>query len=986
MPYNFELTFTQPLLTQLDSGTLNGAKDWANAITKAYVNTIKAGLPMGVPPILPAPGLNPTAPPPFAIGVSGFSTADARSRRMYKVLHAYFAAKEMKLDKASIQSLGSTIALLIKKSKNGVKQVKRIIEQIKLVKEELKELPKLLLQIIQDIKDEVKQQIADIEDAFKILDGFKTTLPPGEFESLFAKEIELLQKIKSIDITNLKNVMDLVLLFSDYGKRSDSFVGAFDSTNTVKQYLIRRLTGAIKIFAQLAEGVVDPTKILNVIRDLAAKRDRVKLLLARLNQFDFFVRYLKPKLLKLNKRKKEWIAKVRTKIQNKIVDLRKKLQKKIEDFVRKKKDGVKRNLYSKSAKDKIDRKKKNAEKIKLIRAKLKRLRKIYKTSVEIVGKSVVLVNSAKSGFDDLKKDIENYLKKLEETRQAIIKLANNPNQLNVINPEPTLPTFVPPQISLNSIEQNKVEQEAGKLVKYFAALSIPQFGELAAKTLVDIKCDYQTFVRFFEKGTKYVQMYLLELVDLVEKSESLYNDIKTFKDVGTKRENLTQPPKATFWSKRIKSLKDLLRYIAVKLIPKVQSYPRLIKRLLKKQKTKLEKVKDKFKKDLKVFTINMIPIKSDVQDRKDKATEIAAKEKKIKTKVRQIRRVLRLASYTAKMVKGGVAVYNNTEKGDYTLNSNQLPITNMIDGYYLIKSDSQPLSVQATLQKEKVKVLNTFKGLVIVDTFGRALIGAFEGKEKIKIAEDIDMFIKSIKDNPPAVQTLSILRDLFLSPPTSIDQLKKVLNNLALSALQDYLVINKLIDIEKKYLRQAKQAILTLLDAGLFKGTKHEKKIKTFYSKIKKRDSFIMLLIDLIKKAVDDIKKMIKLKIQKIAKKLKEALRKKKVEKEQQGKKELIYLKNKKVNVDAIVMNSVFSLAARLFWIGAGWVGPSGSQHRVLTIGSFRPRVKGRPEDGASAAIRQIAKAFEFQLMNMRGFVTPIAATGIPPLPFNGYK
>ena len=981
MPYNFELTFTQPLLAQLDNGSLKGAKDWANAITKAYITTIKSGLPIGVPPVLPAPGLNPTAPPPFMIGASSFSTADARSRRMYRVLYAYFYAKELKMDKAAIRSLQSSIAALIKKAKNGAKQIKRIVEQIKLVNEELKQLPILLQQIIQDIKQEVKDQINDIKDAFKILDSVKTTLPAGEFERLFADEIQLLEKIKNFNVTDLSGIKDLILFFSNYNVRSDAFLSRFDSTSSIKQYLISRLTGTFKILTQLAEGVVDPTKIINVVRDLASKKDRVKLLLAKLDQFDLYVRFLKPKLVKLAKRKKEQIIKVRKKLQDKIVSLTKKLQDKIKAFVNKRNEGKRDNLYVKGGKNKIDKKKKNAARIKEVRNKIKKLQKIYKLSVEVVGKTVALTKSADMCFENLKKEVKDYTKKLEKSRQAINELINKPNQLNVVTftvPQITIPT---PQINLDFIEQNKIEQEVKGLANYFKTIGLPQYSEIATKTLVDVKCDAQTFIRFFEKTTNYVKMFVLELVSLVETVEQLANEIRNFnenKGVGSK--------KLGFWAKRIKSVKDLLLYITTKLSPKVQAYPNQVKKLIKKQKIKLDGIKEKFKQELKTFAINMIPIKSDIRDKKDKQVELQAKEKKIKTKIKQIRRILRLSTYAAKMVRGGLAVYKNTEGGDYTLATNQISITQMIDGYYLLRSDSQPTSIQASLQLEKAKVLNTFKGILVVDMFGRALMDMFKSKQKFQIAQDLEDIIKTTKDNPPGVQTLGLLRDLFLNPPTTINDLKSALNNLTLSALQESLVINKIIQIEKKYLNKSKQVLMTLLDIKKLQGTGYEKKLKSVLLKLQKQDSFIVLLVDFVKDAILNIKRLVKLKIQKIATQMKAFLKKRKAEKERQAKKDLLVVKNKKANSDAIIMSSVFGLAARLFWVGAGWVGPTGSQHRVFTIGSFRPRIKARPDEGASSMIRQIARAFELQLVGARGIVTPIVATGIPPLPFNGYK
>mgnify|MGYP003659233666 CR=1 FL=1 len=55
MPINFELTFTQPLLLDLQNAKFADVQDYANAITKYYVNTIETGMPIGIPPTLPSP-------------------------------------------------------------------------------------------------------------------------------------------------------------------------------------------------------------------------------------------------------------------------------------------------------------------------------------------------------------------------------------------------------------------------------------------------------------------------------------------------------------------------------------------------------------------------------------------------------------------------------------------------------------------------------------------------------------------------------------------------------------------------------------------------------------------------------------------------------------------------------------------------------------------------------------------------------------------
>ena len=94
---------------------------------------------------------------------------------------------------------------------------------------------------------------------------------------------------------------------------------------------------------------------------------------------------------------------------------------------------------------------------------------------------------------------------------------------------------------------------------------------------------------------------------------------------------------------------------------------------------------------------------------------------------------------------------------------------------------------------------------------------------------------------------------------------------------------------------------------------------------------------------------------------------------------------DKNVNVDANIMSFTFGLAARAFWAGAQWIGPTGTSHTSLSIGSFNT-IKAKSSEGASEMIRQVAKSFEIQLSAMTGIIVPPANTGIPPLTFVGYK
>jgi hypothetical protein len=978
MAYNFESTFTKPLLVKLDTGMLSNAKDWAESITSAYVSTIRMGMPIGVPPVLPAPGLNPTAPPPFSIGVTPFNTVDLRRRRMYKVLYAYFLAKEKKLDKGSIQSLSTTIALLIRKVKEQLKRVKLLVEEIRLVKEELKNVTKLINQIIQDIKKEIKQQIADIKDAFKILDSVKLSLPPADFEALYSQEYTFLQKIADFNPSSISSITELALLLSDYGNRTDPFLSNFGSGMLVKRYLYSKLVGAAKMILQLAEGVFDPSKIINVVNDLAKKKERVQNLAKRINQFDLFVRYVRPKLKRLEIKKNQLVRQIKEKLRGKIKKLKDQLAAKIKDSAIGKKYSKKTDRYDKSTKSRNDKRKKHQQKLKQIRTKIKTLRKIYKLSVDIVGKSTTLYLSATNTFELIKQDILQYQKQLIKSQKDWTALQKSDVITNINVPQVNLPQ---PTTSLDITETNNVKNEASKVTKYLANSGLPNFAEAAARVVIQTKCDFQTFVRFFEKTTNYVQQFVYEIIALLTEIEELSVEIKKLKS-----EDVVVPQSTKPQISRLKSLKDALKYFSTQIIPKVQYYPKWAKVQVKTEKSKLEKTINKFKQELKISIINSLPIKSSVQDPKDKAEEAKGKVRTIRNKIRAVRKLLKKVSYIAKMAKGGINVYKNIEKGDYTLQTNQVPIDTMVDGYYDFRSIDKPQGVQAQLAQEKLKVKDNLKGMVIIDFLVRALIDTFKSSNSQQIISQLNSDLDSLKSNPPAFQTLKAIRDLFLSPPTTQKELVNTLNTLTLAALQDTSVVMKLVNIEMKYLAKIRETIKTLLDIKNFEKTRYGQHLKTILKELSKNNSYIMFFIRYAKAEVKKLVSLIKSKILKFVKKQKEENKKRTQAKEAQAKRDLLTNTQKKKNSDAYFMTFVFATAARVFWAGTSWVGPTGSQHRVLAIGSFRPRIRARSDEGASTLIRQLSLGYQTQLIGMKGLVIPPAITGIPPLPFNGYK
>ena len=303
MPYNFEGTFVQPLLTKLDNGLIGGADDWADAITTGYVTTIKAGLPQGVPVTLPAPGLNPTAPPAFAIGAAGFNTADSRSKVMYNIVRAYFLAKEITLDKGSIESLVTTIKQLVAKIKARYQQVKALIEQITHITKELAALPQLIAEIIEDLRDFIKDEVENVKLIFNSLQEYEVILGPEQYRVVFASELRLINTIQNFDIKSVSGIRDISLFVAQYTEEAKRQRTANSDTDLMKRYVRQRLFGIAKLFLTFAEGIVDPTRLVGFLSAIASGREKVRRLLAKVTRFDFFIRYVRPQLRKLEAKK-----------------------------------------------------------------------------------------------------------------------------------------------------------------------------------------------------------------------------------------------------------------------------------------------------------------------------------------------------------------------------------------------------------------------------------------------------------------------------------------------------------------------------------------------------------------------------------------------------------------------------------------------------------------------------------------------------------
>ena len=987
MPYVFEATFTQPLLQKLDQGLIKGSEDWAKAITDAYINTIKTGLPQGTPPTLPAPGQSGV---PFPMGADSFRTAKSREKMMYTVIYAYFYAKEIKLDKGSIQGGIQTVKQILAKIKHKQQQIKSLIQEIKLVTQQIANLPKLLREILEGLKNEIKRRIDGIRELTTMLDTIKANIGAASFEDLFKEELRIINTIKNFKITDIAGIKALADFINSFGKPSNISIN--NSLIETKNYVKNRLLEIAKTFTEFGKAVTDPTIIMDLLKKLVDSvppqvKKGLQLILDNVGVFDRIVRYIQPKLVALNKRKNEKIRELREKIQPKIAEFRKKLEEKISQFTLKVRNSKAVSLYKKAAKTISDLKKKNEEKIKRVQKKIQLLQKVYSDGTKLYNQSKALTLSLKAEFDAMKKEITDLQKSIQDQvdqkKQGVGNITENAKS-SIAKAIPVRPDISLSVNSLQSLNQSKIDSEIAKQKNYFDSLNMGNFANLGAVVMTQTKCDFTTFKEFFERRNNNIQQYVGTILDIESGIKSLMNTIQEIRGGTRKRVDTNKSAIKAFLEKRIKSMKDLIEFIIRLLEPKIKKIKDWVKEKIKEVKTYLKTQLLKFAENIETFAKNMIPIPSIVQDIKDAKAYVESKIRMVKDKIAKVKKIIKKITFVVKMTKGFTKLISNVTSGKYKFSENSRAVTDALDGYYGYKMEDQHASVILQLMEEKKKVADKFKTLMVVEVLATGLIETFKEMKNSGFKDDLKQTIDNMAESP-AKNTLTRIQGIATSPPTNPKAIKDLADSLNDNVLNDFSVASKLVDLERRHLLKSREYIKTLCDVKGLEKTKHYAKITRVKSYLEKNQSFIIVAFDLIKKEIAEFISFIVKKIKEVVKKVMDYLNEKRKKLEDAAKMEIQKWIEKKVNIEAPIMSFCFQLATTMFWAGASWVGPTGSTHITTTLGPFKP-IKAKTTDGASKMIKEIAKSFETQLKTLNGLLIAPIPQGIPPVPWVGYK
>lgn len=971
MPYNFEATFTQPILAELDAGRIGNAQSWANAITRYYINTIKLGIPVGVPPVLPAPGLNPTTPPPFAIGASSFTTADSRKSAMYNIIYAYFRAKELKLQQSSIQATVGSIKQLLRKIKSTKQRIAAITTQLKLLTTQLEQLPDLLQQLDDGVKLFMEDQMSQLDRLVNSIGQGQlgVDIPPDQVNTLFREELLVVEDLKQFSLTNKQGIVRLSTFLAQQNNRTE---GSVDNQQVAKVQLQKRLTKLVKEVLSFVQIPIQPSLFVDYANNLERISTKFSNFARAIRQIGFIERFIKPRLAKLKKAIKELTNKLISKLQPKVAALRNTLTAKLKQFNSQANNNKSAGLFKKAQKTIRKLKKLNSKQIAKQTARIKSGRALIKQCTALSTKLVALTTT-------LEQEIKSTESVLKRQRSQLGELESTSSELQHAN----------------------TQIELAKLHNYMEGNGFGSFYQVAAKLLTSSRSTAKNLIDLFERQNNKYSAYGKDIVSLSDDIHNIQREIN--KLFGGK--NVRNKSKVKLKIKNKVSIKSLLVVINTWLKSKLSKIQLWLRQFVKQIATKVKAGLQKAQKALINLAANLIPVPSNGRDPKTRLDMQRAKAKAIRERVKKVRETTKKLTSLVKAVPATSTLISNIAGGKFRLSDSQTQINQIVSSIYDFRRQQQSPASQHRLVAEQQRLSSNLNSLLVAESIvnALALIKANIGSQaKAELNHTFDQIKQSSTDvYGDQGKVVDAVREAIENPPKSLNQLRAAGEAVTSPVLTSIKSTSRLVELEKKILRTVRQPIQALLDnpslksryqqatasgntGGLFVMAYRE--LQRISVGLAKQQSLILLCLRALSKIITRLFEWIKINIKKLLDRLIKAVKAKLAKIQKSATKELKHRTNKAINLDGALLSSALGLSARAFWLGANWTGPTGSTHTSISVGGFRPRMRARVQDGATGFVREMAQGFQTQLQLMKGLVTPPPNTGIAPLQFTGYK
>jgi len=908
MPINFKLTFTQPIFALVQAGGVSGPEGWAKAITSHYSSTVQKGLPIGVPPVLPAPGLAvPPAfiPPPFNIGASGItkSAAKAREKNMYNVLYLYYFAKLQAVDKANIEGLIRTVKDLYARLNTKQKEIVKTIKDIKAVKQELQNIGPTIELIKRELGDEIEYQKDQIKGLLKTIDDFKIKIEAGNFGStygktgeqviseLFSKEKEIIDLVKNGNLLSLNTILKLANLIQNY-VNDKSTIGAQLGAAMKKEYVVRYtkvevpdaakeygvfeteeralqemakelfktyqvsiaenkdsiymsitprtptnnfagiktmiksiITDMVQNLINLGKSIMElalyfkPEALSKLVKDMLGRRPALKKVYDLITKFDLFIRYIKPKLKKLQYKKDKLIKEIQTQIQVKIDQCKEFVQKKIKQlgekienghivkFLKKQKESF--ELWQKDHKEQINKWKKN---IQLSLELAKRLDTIQKAKERLNDKWNDFANDKEKGLEArIKKYQKTIIEAYERTQEQIKQQFNEASAID------------DPKLDFSNMSIGKLRTELKKLSDYYNAIGLktPLLKGIGPIIMKKAKLDFEVFQKLFEAEVKSLGLMAKEACVIYLEVKEVRRIWRDFKQNNRSKKSRKKVPNAASYADNPTKLERLLDYIFSVDVDKLKAE---LKAYKEKQKEKIEIRIKAFGEEVEIMLLNLIPVHVEVADKKDKKAKAAAKKQRALEIIDEATYYYQLGKEVFKMTDSGLGLLQNLSTKQVLPSQNETLFNTFLDSYYQYqkinfkRGHKQPTEANSGLivsynrakTKEKARIKKEFNVMVLVEMLVKGVKELLKEVKETDFGKELkqmyDESSEEIKQNTKSIVT-------FLTNPTDdIPTILDIISKLDLKFLTHPGFMDKLRALEKKHLTKTRELLSIMLN------------------------------------------------------------------------------------------------------------------------------------------------------------------------------
>lgn len=336
MPINFELNFIQPLLLDIQNGTIPDADTFSAKVAEYYERTILQGMPQAIPPTLPSPALL-GAPGLISTGLDNYirpASLDS-SAKMYRNIARYYVNRELILGEQDLKSSIDSLEAIIRKQSFNIKRIQVFVDQAQEITRQLAEIPtkaQNLKLLAQDLIAEYRKLLIAVRDEIRSEDFSDRVLQAaGEsVPSLFKEELDIIDNITSLKFNSLQGVAQSIRIITTY---LSNVTKASNSTREQQKRLVTiRIKTTLQRILEAATAFAEPTSFGPLLSRLVSDKveiqtriDQAKRTYQEIKQLE---ETLRPALVELERQIADERKNLEILIKNKIKDIKERISEK----------------------------------------------------------------------------------------------------------------------------------------------------------------------------------------------------------------------------------------------------------------------------------------------------------------------------------------------------------------------------------------------------------------------------------------------------------------------------------------------------------------------------------------------------------------------------------------------------------------------------------------------------------------------------------